>query len=194
MHNRRAAVKYTLFLTQHCNLACSYCYIAKKPQTLNRETAKKAVDYIFSRSSGQETIDIGFFGGEPFLEFSLMQDVTKMITDHPCFDEHRVILRVVTNGTVFNREIGEFLERYKIGLGVSYDGLPWLQNTNRPFRNGMGSSEVVLRNLGHMLKMFPLMPVNAVFNSSSVRLLPQVVDFFSSLGVRNIHLNPDIVG
>ena len=161
---------------------------------MSRQVAEKAVAYMFARSTAEETVNIGFFGGEPLLDFALLKDVTKMIVNHPLYDEDRVVLRIVSNGTVYSSEIADFLERYKIGLGLSYDGLPWIQDQYRPFVSGAGSAPVVEKNLQTFLGRFPLMPVNAVFNAETFRLLPHTVDYLSSLGVRNIHLNPDIGG
>ena len=187
-----ALVEFTIFLTQRCNLACKYCYIEKKPETLSQDMAKKIVDFIFAKSPQDATIDIGFFGGEPLLEFNLMQVLTKMIVNHSGYDANRVVMRVVSNGTIFTKEIADFLQENNIGLGLSFDGLPVLQDKNRPFIDGTGSSAVVEKNLCMALEWFPLMPVNAVFNNETFQHLTEIVDYLSNLGVKNIHLNPDV--
>jgi uncharacterized protein len=60
------------------------------------------------------------------------------------------------------------------------------------FPDGRGSSEIVEANIKLALKDFPLIPVNAVYSPENLHLLPDVVEYLASIGVRNIYLNPNI--
>ena len=62
-------MKYTVSITQRCNLACSYCYIAKRPGTMSLPMARRVVDFLFHHAGPGTKVSIGFFGGEPLLEF-----------------------------------------------------------------------------------------------------------------------------
>lgn len=66
----------TLQVTQNCNLRCSYCVYSGnyKNRThsnlrMSFDVAKKAIDYLFEHSINLEKVSIGFYGGEPLLEF-----------------------------------------------------------------------------------------------------------------------------
>jgi len=98
-------MKYTLCITQQCNLNCGYCYIEKKNATMSLSTAARIIDFIFSNTPPEEVIDIGFFGGEPLLHFDLIRDITETVKRNPRFDEYRVVYAMVTNGTIFRDEI-----------------------------------------------------------------------------------------
>ncbi len=185
-------MKHTLFLTQRCNLACRYCYILKKNISLSLEMAEKIIDFIFDHTPDGEMVDLGFFGGEPLLEFDLLKDITKKIVNHPSYCKNRIVLRVVSNGTIFSEEIAIFLNEYSIGLGMSCDGPPFIQDRFRIFKNGKATSKVVEKNLIQALQWFPMMPVNAVYSAETVEFLPDTIDYLSDLGAKNIHLNPDI--
>jgi len=154
--------------------------------------AKKILNFIFENTPKSEKIDIGFFGGEPLLEFGLIKKITKIIQNHKSFDSNRVKLSVVTNGTIFSREIANFLTENDVILGISCDGPPFVQDTHRCFPDGSGSSNVVEKNIKKALNFFPFMPVNAVYSPENLQFLPDVVDYLSSLGVKNIYLNPNI--
>jgi uncharacterized protein len=184
-------MKHTLCITLRCNLACSYCYIEKRPSLLSLSTARRVVDFIFSRSLTQETINIGFFGGEPLLEFDLLKSVTKIIEDHPSYEPHRVKLAVVTNGTVFSEEIAEFLLKHNITYCVSCDGPPATHDISRRFADGNGTSAIVARTIVQAVETFPVVLVNAVYRPGTLTSLPDTVDYLASLGVRQIYLNPD---
>lgn len=185
-------MKHTIFLTQRCNLACRYCYIQKHDKTLLLDNADEIIDFIFRHTPEGEKVDIGFFGGEPLLEFDLLTKITEKIINHPSYCKNRVILSAVSNGTLFSNEIAAFFKEYSIGIGISCDGPPSIQNKTRPFKGGKSSSQIVEQNVIHALQWFPLMPVNAVYSADTLQFLPETVDYLSSLGVRNIYLNQDI--
>lgn len=155
-------------------------------------TAKKILDFIFKYTPKTEKIAIGFFGGEPLLEFDLIKEITQTIQNHKSFDPNQVIIQVVTNGTIFSKEIATFLMDKSVTLGISCDGPPFVQDAFRHFPDGSGSSRIVEKNIRQVLKIFPFIPVNAVYSPENVQFLPDVVDYLSSLGVKNIHLNPNI--
>jgi uncharacterized protein len=184
-------VKYTVCITQQCNLVCKYCYIGKKRARIPISVAQKIIDFAFSNTPPEEPIDIGFFGGEPLLEFRLIKEITHMIEAHPSFDKERVRLAVATNGTILTEQMISFFGEHSMEFCVSCDGPPFVQDVFRCFPSGRGSSEVVERTIKRAMAVFPAMLVNAVYHPRTFRYLPQVVEYLSSLGLRQIYLNPD---
>ncbi|NTW62775.1 MAG: 4Fe-4S cluster-binding domain-containing protein [Chlorobiaceae bacterium] len=185
-------MKYTLAITQQCNLACKYCYITKDQKVMSPEIASCIVDFIFQRTPPEDNIDIGFFGGEPLLEFGLIEKIVAMVTGHQLYDSKRVLFSTVTNGTIFSDELAEKLKKDHITLGISCDGPPRLQDFSRVFPDGTATSAIVEENIRRALRFFPFMPVNAVYRPETLHSLPEVIDYFAGLGVRNIYLNHDI--
>ena len=185
-------MKCTLGITQQCNLACDYCYIQKKPVTMQLETARKIADYVFLHSLPDEKIEFGFFGGEPLLEFGLIKDITLIIQNHRLYSPEKVNFTVTTNGTILNEKIIDFLKANNIVLCISCDGPPEVQNVHRRFKTGKGSAALVEDNIKAALKVFPLVPVNSVYSPDTLGFLPDVVEYIASLGVQRIFLNPDI--
>lgn len=185
-------MKYTLAITQRCDLACDYCYIGKKNAVMPFSTAKKIVDFVLDYAPKNEKLDIGFFGGEPLLEFDLIKKITNLIQSHRSFDPDRTTLSVATNGTIFSKEIADFLMKNNMVLCISCDGPPFIQDAFRHFPDGRNSSGIVEKNIKEALRIFPLIPVNAVYSPENLQYLPDVVDYLSSLGVKNIYMNPNI--
>jgi uncharacterized protein len=185
-------MKCTLAITQRCNLACDYCYVDKKDSIVQFSTVRKIIDFIFENAQKDEKIDIGFFGGEPFLEYDLIKKITALIQTHKSFDQNQVNISVTTNGTIFSEEIANFLAEKKIVLCISCDGPSIVHDTIRHFPDGSGSLIIVEENIKRALKIFPFTPVNAVYSPETLQYLPEVVDYLLALGVRNIYLNPNI--
>jgi len=185
-------MKCTLAITMDCNLSCDYCYINKHSSIMDLSTAEKIIDFIFENALEEERTEIGFFGGEPLLEFDLIRAITGFIQSHPSFDPDQVTISVTSNGTIYSREIEEFLLLNKIVFCVSCDGPPIIQNKYRHFPDGSGSSAIVEKNIKQALGVFPLIPVNAVYSPENVSSLPFVLDYLCDLGISNIYLNPNI--
>jgi len=188
---KKKEMKYTLLVTQRCNLACRYCYIGKQDASMPIEIAAKIIDFIYNFTPENELIEIGFFGGEPFLEYERLQAIIMMIKQHKSFGE-RVVLRLVSNGILFTCDIAEYLKQQLIGFGISCDGPPDVHDRYRVFFDGRGSSKIVEENLKNALSIFPFMPVNAVYSYDTYSRLPETVEYLVSLGVKNIHLNVNI--
>jgi uncharacterized protein len=183
--------RYTLCITMNCNLACEYCYVTKNHSVMSISTAKKAVDFLFQHAPPPGNIEFGFFGGESFLEFPLLQEITEMIENHPSFDPERVFFQVTTNGTIFSESIARFLKEHSFAFCISCDGPPNIQNLSRRTITGGNSSHLVEKTLIHALKTLPVVQVNSVYNPQTFRYLPDTLDYLSDLGIRRIFLNPD---
>jgi len=188
----KAVTQCTLFVTQECNLRCRYCYIKKKETVMTPKVAQKVVDFAFQKSQAAKRLEIGFFGGEPLLEFERVKLIVELIKNHPLYDKSKVIMSITSNGTIFNQEIANFMLSNGIIFCVSCDGPPQIQDVNRKYKNGKSSSAAVEKTIKKALQYFPFLPVNAVYSDQTLQYLPQTVDYLISLGVKNIYLNPDI--
>ena len=67
-------------VTQGCNLRCAYCPYSQSNEKIRHhknvnmtwEVAKKGLDFYFQHSVDSNFIGIGFYGGEPLLNFELL--------------------------------------------------------------------------------------------------------------------------
>lgn len=184
-------MKYTLLVTQRCNLACDYCYVGKRPESMALPMAARIVDFAFQHTPDGEPVEFGFFGGEPLLELDLIRDITEYVEAHRAFAPQRVSLTIVTNGTIFNTKIADFLEEHRIVLGISCDGRPEVHDVHRRTLLGHGSAHFVERTIRAARARFSRLMVNAVYGPDTLHELPKAVEYFSSLGVRQIYLSPN---
>ena len=61
----------SIYLTERCNLSCTYCYINKNcRKELNFATLKKAVDFFYYNSGTHKSFS--FLGGEPLLAYPIL--------------------------------------------------------------------------------------------------------------------------
>jgi uncharacterized protein len=154
--------------------------------------AEKVIDFIFKRSVlNDEEIDIGFFGGEPLLQFGQIKKIISLIENHPLYQSERVNLSIVTNGTILNSKIIDYIREHRISFGISCDGPPQIHDRFRRTKSGRKTSDIVEKNIKKAKKAFSNVMVNAVYHPDTYKQLPQTIRYFASLGVKQIYLNPD---
>ena len=140
-----------LQVTQNCNLRCSYCAYSgsyyNRTHTNKRmrvETALRAVDFFMERTSGVEEVTIGFYGGEPVLEFDLIKQVIDHVEKH--YPARKVRYNFTTNLTLFTDEVIDYVLEKNIQIMISIDGPQPVQDKYRTFVNGKGSFATVTAN------------------------------------------------
>lgn len=146
----------TLEVTEKCNLRCKYCiyneshpeYRAFGHKNMDWEVAKKAVDFLKAHSQNSDERHIGFYGGEPLINYDLIKKTTDYA--NKLFD--KMIYSMTTNATLMNEEIADYIMRNKFNIIVSLDGYKELHNKNRLFVSGEGSFENTIRGLKILLK------------------------------------------
>lgn len=152
-------IHMSLFLTQSCNLKCTYCYGEGGEYgargDMDEKTAFQAVDWLIKQSADMKTIKIKFFGGEPFLKFPLMKRIVAYAKKKSAEVGKKVMFNATTNATLLNDEVIAFLKEESISLLVSFDGPKELQDKQRPFANGEGSYDIILPNIKRLLEAVP---------------------------------------
>ena len=153
----RKLQKMTLQLTQNCNLRCSYCIYsennnsrqrAHSNERMSKKIAFSAVDFLCKHSVDSDHVNIGFYGGEPLLEFLLIKDIVKYAKKR--FRDKSISFSITTNGTLLTKEVLDFLEKNDIKLMVSLDGPEEIHNRNRRFASGKGSFSSVMKNIKYL--------------------------------------------
>lgn len=145
---------------QGCNLRCRYCFVAheyaggltdKLGTKMSFEVAKEAIDTIIDPETKRPST--GFFGGEPLVNWPLMEKVTHYMEEK--FKGRQVGLHVTTNGTLITPEIAKFLGKHNYSMIVSLDGDEKTHNFNRPMAGGKNSWEATMRGLELIRKHAP---------------------------------------
>ena len=179
----------TLQVTQNCNLRCDYCVYSGKYNTrihsnkvMSFEMARKGIDYLFEHSGKTDILRIGFYGGEPLLEFELIKRCVEYIEEKS--DKKHMNYYITTNATLLTSEVVEFLVKYKFLLTISFDGLKEIHDSQRKYANsGKGSFDTVVKRLEYLYQNYyeyyiEKVNINMVLNQGN-RYKP-VSDFMKS--------------
>jgi len=142
-------------ITQQCNLRCKYCiysgeYYHQREHSksfVSLKTVKAGLDYIYTiiKNREKKEFTIGFYGGEPLIQFKLIKDIIKY--SKLLFKNWKLYFTITTNLTLVNKEIVKFLVLEDFKILVSLDGPQDNHDSKRVFRNGLGSFSKVMDNL-----------------------------------------------
>lgn len=179
-----------LYLSEDCNLRCTYCFVNKKPRAMTSETARKAVDFFANMgvSGSQQDIHINFFGGEPFLELDRMEEVIDYSRRPRAGLPKRIGFSATTNGTIATPQVERILRGSDMSLLVSLDG-DADNNRLRPFVSGRSSYAAVARNLPKLVSWASMVVVRMTFTPDTLDLVGSV-EHALSLGAPGICLAP----
>lgn len=174
--------KFILEVTQNCTLKCCYCYFSEDNSNrthsvdiMSKDTAKSAIDLYFKTYSDSiknlesekrrkiikiAVPTISWWGGEPFLNFELIKWSKKYFESLPWNEldikQKDLVYSVVTNFTVLDDEILNFLVDNNVYAFISLDGNREHNDANRVYSNGTGSFDIVKANIELLLEKHPL--------------------------------------
>lgn len=177
----------SLYLTEQCNLNCSYCYIEKNRElTLSIEEIKKAVDIFYEHCSLLSQPTITILGGEPLMTYPLLLEAIDYINKK---FERNIDLILFTNGTLLTPERADELILKKVRIFVSLDGLKKVNDCYRKYFYSpeISTFDTVMRNFKAMSKKTRSeIGVNMVVGPKTAPLLLKNIKFFQKLGLKQI--------
>ena len=94
-----------LDIAQKCNFSCKYCYGADGSYGsmipfMSKEIAKAASFHLIKTSKDVKKFQVVFFGGEPFLNFSLIKYVVGICKDLEKKEKKKFRFSVTTNASI----------------------------------------------------------------------------------------------
>lgn len=172
-----------LHVTNSCNFRCSYCYIAKGGGLMSWETAKLAIDKVMAASlkHGIQEVTFKFAGGEPLLSFPLIKRITEY-TEGKVAEGLTTRFVVITNGTILDPRIMNFLKVHQVNVSLSLDGVGKYHDAVRKYADGRGSFATIEKNLT-LLENSGISPfILAVVSELNLEGLPQLTKYFLERG------------
>ena len=138
----------TLLLTNQCNLRCTYCYAhggEGRERQMPVEIARAAIDAVYQNAVALDRPSFSVTlhgGGEPTTSFRVLERAVAHARSVglPC------TISMSTNGVWTDRQRSWILDNLD-EISLSCDGLPEIQDLQRPLADGSGSAASVLKTL-----------------------------------------------
>lgn len=184
----------TLCLTHDCTLRCRYCYAGRKyAHAMSQDTAQRGMELGLDEAARIGCgLDVSFFGGEPLLEWNLLQFCHEYLSRRAVEVNIPVRYGITTNGTLLTQDKLEWMAERDFLIGLSLDGSPAMHDTNRRFADGRGSHATVWEAL-ERINAFPKLrsKVICVVNPDNHHYLREGVRWLHEHYRGNIGLNFD---
>lgn len=181
--------------SRNCPLRCLYCSECSSegfPPGIKNEDILSFVEDLMQKwmvrhmlTGRTDPLPIMFSGGgEPTFDFPAFQALVEALESLALRNEVPISMNITTNGA-YEIEITDFLCDHFQSIMVSYDGLPDIQNRNRPSPHFKETSPIVVRNIRHILnRNIPLIVRTTVW-PTEVSRLPDMAEFlYSSVGTK----------
>ncbi|MDR9793743.1 MAG: hypothetical protein C6W54_03380 [Bacillaceae bacterium] len=153
-----------LIVTDACNFRCKYCiysdhYFYSKNfsnKCMDFQTAKSAIDYYMNvniksiQYNPNLSISIGFYGGEPLINWKLIKQVVEYTNDNykKVFDN--IFFSITTNAYLLTEDKINYMFDKNFSISVSLDGDKENHDRNRVTINEKGTFDRVFKNLALM--------------------------------------------
>ncbi len=189
-----------LMVATTCNSHCVYCFAdsgtyGKSEEIMNPDTAIKAIKCFIDNIQPEEKNNrnfVNYFGGEPMIAWDTIKTSFKYASKYAASKDINLIFRIVTNGTLFDKERIDFLAENNIGVTISIDGGEDIQTKQRPLNNGKNSFLEITKNLDYLLKNIPDTSARSTYVNYDYPLHKIYSDLIN-LGFNFVDVVPDIL-
>jgi len=185
-------------ISHRCNMRCGYCFgdggCYGGPKTnMKKEILEAGIDYLFANCGDLPYCIISFFGGEPFLNWEMMRLGILYARSIANRRNVEIAFFITTNGTLLTEKKLDFLNRQRVKLVVSIDGPKGIHDRERKFIGGLGSYDVVERNIKIILQKYPRIDIQVrpTITSKSCGEVEKIYHHFKSIGIEKMHARPE---
>ena len=202
----------TLYLSNRCNLACSYCYAAPVDVTRARERLRMDREPALNESfpilsepviaaaarlvaghcaaKGKPLTLVLHGGGEPTVHWDLLTRVWEMAARIARDSGIRLWSYIATHG-VLSEDRARWLGRHFNLVGLSCDGPPDIHDANRPSATHSATSAAVARTAQVLTSEGGAYVVRATITPASVTRQTEIVDYLCDrLFARAVRFEP----
>jgi len=176
-------------VTTQCNARCCYCQASasnKKHGNMTKEVARSAVDIALK--SPEDYLTFEFQGGEPLVNFGII----KYIHDYAETNKGSKILNytIVTNLSLMNEEIEDYLLDNNFTVSTSIDGNEELHNLNRPMISGENGFKQAAKWMRSLQEKGIQVGAIQTTTRASLNQPNNIIDTYVELGVKQLFVRP----
>lgn len=190
-----------LILTYDCNLKCKYCFIPKSFHKKERkimmlpETAKKGIDlwarHITKNSIKNNNYSIIFYGGEPLMNLSVLQESLDYIKNLQNTKKLPKNIKkiIVSNGILMNDKIANLLKKHEVEVTISIDGPSKFHDICRIDKKNRGTFKKVEKSI-KILQSKRIIPfISTTITPYNIKIIKKFIESLSKIGIKGIGLN-----
>ena len=146
-----------LHVAEGCNMRCRYCfsegglYGGGRSKLMSERVGRAAVDFLLQHCAADATPQIMFFGGEPLLNFRLIESLVAYAESRAGERGREISFSMTTNATLLNQRTLDRLLSHNVGLLISIDGVGTENDVHRIMSRGEGSFRYIAPRIRPLL-------------------------------------------
>ncbi len=190
-----------LHIAHDCDLRCAYCFagtgsFSGARALLSLETGKRALDWLISACGGREMLEVDFFGGEPLLNFGVVQELVAYGRALEKAHGKQISFTLTTNGLKLTPEIVSFCNSEISNVVLSLDGRKHVHDRARKTADGGVSFELVAGKIADFAasreKLGLEYYVRGTYTAYNLDFAKDAL-FLFDMGIKNISLEPVVL-
>lgn len=137
-----------IFLTLDCNFACRYCFEKHEKVYIDEKMQDAIIKFVRKNIKSYGGLQISWFGGEPLLAIDTIERMTAEFKKICKDNKKSYLASMTTNGSLLNYD--NYLRMKKCGVysyQITIDGVKKSHDSQRFFRGGKGSFDIIMKNL-----------------------------------------------
>ncbi len=156
----RVGFSLGLVVTLACNFRCVYCYQDHRRAIMGTDVQDAVMALLRKALPGKEHFTASWFGGEPLLKPRVITDLGRRMiqlcdslgVNYDCV--------LTTNGYLLTRANIAMLAAGRVShIQITLDGPRELHDVTRHLQDGSGTYEVIMANLGNLVRTLPEVPI-----------------------------------
>lgn len=188
--------------TRQCNLRCKYCYLTQcgdnpkgrySNSHMSLETGRSVVNFLFHNSPDEGNCSICFIGGEPLLNWRLIEDLVEYGKETFRNPRKKLGFSITTNGLALTEERIRYILKNRIGVTFGFDGLKTVQDKLRPLASQGGSYDQIVANFAMIRRLKESLSsqftARATVTRNELNLI-KIADSIETLGFTRCALTP----
>ena len=191
---REPSALHMFVVTLRCEHSCPYCQVSRQSTDRSRfdmteETAQRALSIALQ--SPAPRIKIEFQGGEPLLNFALIQKIVEAANREAPTKRKAVDFVIASNLALLTDDVLSFCKANGVYLSTSLDGPADLHNRNRP-RPGGNSHELAVQGIKKAQAALGRDRVSALMTTTKQSLgrVEEIIDEYLAHNLDGVFLRP----
>jgi len=179
-----------------CQLRCKYCFAEGghygRPDSeamMSWDVARAAIDMLDRRDAEGHSIAVGFFGGEPLMNWEMIEKSIRYANGIANeYVKTKVIFNMTTNGVGLTRERAKFLKEHDCSIMFSIDGCEATHNDLRPAKESEQNSwQSTVQGYNNWLSVGGrALTARATITAKDTSVSP-MIDLFRRLGFNSVN-------
>lgn len=167
--------------TLDCNFRCWYCYenhlkLSRMSEDV-RERTVKFVRNLVTESPELKRINMSFFGGEPLMYFDkialpIIRQCGSICSEY----DIKLSVHFTTNAALFTDKILDALKDVDASFQITLDGHREKHDLTRCFVNGLGSYDIIIRNVKRLLRLKKGVILRINFTTDNLQSVSRVIE------------------